>query len=253
VRAAQRDNSTAHRGKPGRRAAVTFRARSPMIELLLQTSRLAGQSYEQLFTDERALTRFHQRETVWLLGFVAVCVALFATGAAGLAAQDLARRLQSNGQGVFHAERALQAERPLATGPEGAFRDVPLLAGETVDFGLAAFAGWSVAALLAACAFAVRDRTPAVLRILRDRPEDVSWAYVVVLVGHPARGVFVGTRRGEREAITLAGMPELFLERVAALCPHAVLGHSLAREEQFDRDPTMGRFPSTAVTRERQA
>jgi hypothetical protein len=110
-----------------------------------------------------------------------------------------------------------------------------------------------VAALLAASAFAVRDRTPAVLRILRDRPEDVSWAYVVVLVGHPARGVFVGTRRGEREAITLAGMPEFFLERVAALCPHAVLGHSLAREEQFDRDPTMGRFPSTAVTRAPQA
>lgn len=193
-----------------------------MIELLLKTSRLAGQSYEQLFTDERALTRFHQRENVWLLGFVAVCVALFATGAAALAAQDLAGRLQSNG---------------------------PLLGGETVDFGLAAFAGWSVAALLAAVALVVRDHTPAVLRILRDRPEDVSWAYVVVLVGHPARGVFVGTRQGEREAITLAGMPELFLERVAALCPHAVLGHSLAREDQFDRDPTMGRFPSTATTR----
>ena len=199
-----------------------------MIELLLRTSRLAGQSYQQLFTDERALTRFHQRENVWLLGFVAVSVALFATGAAAFAVQDLAQRLQSNN---------------------------PTLGGETVDFGLAALAGWSVAALLTTAAMVVRDHTPEALRILRDRPEDVSWAYVVVLVGYPATGVFIGTRRGEREAITLPGQLscEHFLERVAALCPHAVLGHSLAREEQFDRDPTMGRIPSTAVARAPQA
>jgi len=194
-----------------------------MMNLLLQSSRLAGQSYEQLFTDERALTRYHQRETVWLLAFVAVSVALFASGAGAFAVQDLSHRLQ---------------------------RGEAILGGETWDFGLWALAGWSVAILLGVAAFVIRDRTPEVLRILRDRPGEVSWAYVVVLVGYPATGVFVGTRHGEREAITLRGRLgcDLFLERVAALCPQAAIGHSVALEEQFDRDPSLGRFPRPATS-----
>ena len=199
-----------------------------MIELFLRTPRLAGQSYQQLFTDERALTRYHQRETVWLLAFVTVCLGLFGAGSAALSAQGLVRYLQY---------------------------DAPVLTRVTLDFGLYALAGWTLAVAFGVAALVIRDRAPKALRILRDRPGDVSWAYVVVIVGYPATGVFIGTRQGEREAITMPGQLscELFLERVAALCPHAVLGHSLAREELFERDPSMGRIPSTAVARAPQA
>lgn len=191
--------------------------------------------YAQLFPDERALARRHHRGTVWLSLFIAFSVALFASGAAYFAATDLQHRLEAQ-------SRCATLSYPYSMGPysppfanaEECVARTPLLTGEARDFGGFALAGYTVALTLTLFALLRRRSLPHALRVLRERPEAVRWAFIVQVNGMTEHTISLNLAEGVQLLdLRDRATAEEVLQRIARLCPNALLGYSEERARQF--------------------
>ncbi len=86
-----------------------------------------------------------------------------------------------------------------------------------------------------------RWRTPAFVKILRDRPEDVVWVYLYTVRrrggGTVFEQVYLGMKNGSKHTIDVVGPSEQVLRAVASLTTSATLGYTEALQKQFLRDP----------------
>jgi hypothetical protein len=206
----------------------------------------ALEPYPQRFADERRLAAAHHRFRTWMLGYIGVCALLAGSLCAYLSWQGLQRNLagQRNCEGRDYPWHWRSDDSPPFASFEECVAARPLLRGEARDFAALAALPLTLGLLLVTLGLGLRHRLPPSLRVLRDAPGSVVWAYGFVYVGQNTGRVLdrvacVCTRDGVTHTLRIADAATLdsVLARIASHCPQAVLGHTPALAAAFAANP----------------
>ena len=206
----------------------------------------AFEPFAQRFADERQLAAAHHRLRTLLLVYLGVCALVPGLICALLSGEGLRRngamQRVCEGKAYPWAWRS-DGSRPYAS-LEACLADRPLLRGEARDFALLAVVALAFGVLFVALGLWLRHRAPPALRVLRTAPESVVWVYGITYVARGTRRpmervVCIATASAVTHRLRVADEATLdsVLDRVAALCPQAVLGHSAALAASFAATP----------------
>lgn len=202
----------------------------------------ALEPYAQRFADERRLAAVHHRFRTGMLTYIGLCALLAGSLCAYLSWEGVQRNLagQRVCEGKAYPWHWLSDDSPPYASFEACLAARPLFRGEARDFALLAIPSLALGLLLVALGMGSRHRLPSALRVLRDAPESVVWAYGITYVGQNTRRplervVCLATREGVTHTLRVADDAALdgVLARVASHCPQAVMGHSAALAASF--------------------
>lgn len=201
-------------------------------------------NYAQLFADDRDLAAIHNRFNTWALVFLAVCALLPALGCSFFAYNSLQQNLRARAQceGQTYPWDWAPPYQPAYASIEACRADRELFRGEAKDFGSIALGLFPLTLVFLGLSVGLRKRLPAALKVLRDRPQDVVWAHVLVVRGG-GTDRYASINTAQRESFSLQlSTPEQctdVVRRVGMLCPHATIGYTDDARARFNQDPNL--------------